>query len=101
MLFPMSEYVDDVWEEVAVGTAERQFGIAAKVSTADEEIGKERKLTWLVCVYTKDFTDRGDVKRVIMKLVELGLVGEERPVYYPIWWPCGLFFCPGPHRLKF
>lgn len=36
----------------------------------------------MVCVYTEDFTDRGDVKRVIMKLVELGLVGEEKPVYY-------------------
>jgi hypothetical protein len=42
---PASEYVDDAWEKVAVGTAERQLGIAAKVSTADEEIGKERKLT--------------------------------------------------------
>jgi hypothetical protein len=41
MLFPTSEYVDDLWEKVAVGTAERQLGIAAKVSTADEEIGKE------------------------------------------------------------
>jgi hypothetical protein len=20
---------------------------------------------------------------------------------YPIWWPCGLFFCPGPDRLLF
>ncbi len=39
MFFPTSEYVDDVWEKVAIGIAGRQLGIAAKVSTADEEIG--------------------------------------------------------------
>jgi Domain of unknown function (DUF1917) len=38
-------------------------------------------VTWLVCVYTKDFIDKEDVKRVIVKLVELGLVSR-RPVSY-------------------
>jgi hypothetical protein len=32
MLFPTSDNVDDVWEKVAIGTAEGQLGIAAKVS---------------------------------------------------------------------
>jgi hypothetical protein len=27
--------------------------------------------------------------------------GRRMRVHYPIWWPCGPFFCPGPHRLKF
>jgi hypothetical protein len=81
MLFPTSDNVDDVWEKVAIGTAEGQLGITAKVSTADVEMAYGGGVTWLVCVYTKDFIDKEDVKRVIVKLVELGLVSR-RPVSY-------------------
>lgn len=74
--------MDDVWEKVAIGTAEGQLGIAARVSTADVEMDNGGDVTWLVCVYTKDFMDKEDVKKVIVKLVELGLVSRRRPVSY-------------------
>jgi hypothetical protein len=45
MFFPTSENVDDVWEKVAIGTAEGQLGIAAKVSTADVEMGNGGDVT--------------------------------------------------------
>lgn len=41
MLFPTSEYVDDVWEKVAIGTGEGNLGTAAKVSTDGEKGMKE------------------------------------------------------------
>jgi hypothetical protein len=45
-------------------------------------MGNGGDVTWLVCVYTNDFTDKEDVKRVVVKLVELGLVSRRRPVFY-------------------
>jgi hypothetical protein len=90
MLFLTSENVDDVWEKVAIGTAEGQLGIAAKVSTVDIEMSNGGDMTWLVCIYTKDFINKEDVKRVIVKLVELGLVNKRRPVSYK----CGKCILP-------
>lgn len=33
----------------------------------------------LICVYTKDFTDVADVRRVLLGLVEMGLVRADMP----------------------
>ncbi|MCJ1259951.1 hypothetical protein MMC24_007790 [Lignoscripta atroalba] len=85
MLFPMPEEVDRTWEAVAQGTARGELGIAAKVAT--DEGGGDR-VPRLVCVYTADFADKKDVRRVLEGLVEMGLVkkrgvmGEERGVFY-------------------
>ncbi|KAI9775391.1 MAG: hypothetical protein M1839_001246 [Geoglossum umbratile] len=82
MLFPTKDSVDDMWAKVATATAEGQLGTAAKVSTAD---GKDNDTlgTFLICIYTSDFTDKADVKRVLTKMVSLGLAGKNgRPVSY-------------------
>ena len=85
MLFPRPDNVNRTWKLVAKGVANGELGMAAKVATDDGlNDGKGR----LICVYTKDFSDLQDVKRVLIRLVELGLVkrkgpmGEERGVYY-------------------
>lgn len=100
MLFPMPWDVDAVWRTVADATASGQLGSGAKVATKPEEedddnsqggpgSGRPR----LVCVYTNDFADEADVRRVVQKLDQLGLVrqkgpwGEERGIYYK----CGQF----------
>ena len=78
-----------MWGVVATATANGELGIAAKVATTDageEGEGKAR----LVCVYTGDFGDGGDVRRVVGRLVGLGVVGAggggggggERGIYY-------------------
>ncbi|MCJ1240152.1 hypothetical protein MMC14_008152 [Varicellaria rhodocarpa] len=88
LLFPMPENVNAVWESVAIGTASGQLGIGAKVGS-DE--GKGRRIARVCCVYTADFADEGDVRRVLEGLVERGLVGRryngageggERGIYY-------------------
>ncbi|KAI9839745.1 MAG: hypothetical protein M1837_002033 [Sclerophora amabilis] len=81
MLFPTASSIYSVWSPIAHATASNQLGVAAKVATATEE-GSDR-VGRLICIYTVDFADRDDVKRVLEKLVELGLVSKrEKSIYY-------------------
>lgn len=80
MLFPKSEDAPRYWYKVAEATADNRLGIAAKVSTGLGEVREER----LICIYTKDFSDMDDVRRVLQGLVELDLVDPRNPrgIYY-------------------
>ena len=84
MFFPLPEDVDSVWGAVAGGTAEGKLGCGAKVAP-DE--GKGDRVGRLVCVYTQDFSDRDDVKRVLLQLVDMGLV--QRRGGMVIYYKCG------------
>ncbi|KAL8949863.1 MAG: hypothetical protein Q9222_004056 [Ikaeria aurantiellina] len=86
MLFPHSDDVNRLWGIVAEATVNRELGHAAKVAPDSGEGDQEPRL---ICVYTKDFSDVEDVKRVLGKMVDLGLVkkkkgsmGEERGIRY-------------------
>ncbi|KAI2627518.1 DUF1917-domain-containing protein [Hypoxylon sp. NC1633] len=80
MLFCPVFEVNEVWEIVAKATANNELGIAAKVaprSTSDKRTDR------LVCVYTADFSDTPDVRRVAGRLKQLGLIeAKGRPLYY-------------------
>jgi hypothetical protein len=78
MLFPAVEEVDLVWAAVAAATAGGELGVAAKVETAaEEEEGDDGgRGARLACVYTRDFRDEADVRRVLVGLKERGLVGR-------------------------
>ncbi|KAI4864516.1 DUF1917-domain-containing protein [Hypoxylon rubiginosum] len=80
MLFCTVLQVNEVWEIVAKATANNELGIAAKVaprSTTDKRTDR------LICVYTADFSDTKDVRRVAEKLKQLGLIqSNRRPLYY-------------------
>lgn len=80
MLFPTVDRVDAYWSAVVGAVDKGELGPVAKVATSEgDENGRSR----LICVYTRDFEDKEDVKRVLMGLVNLGLVKEaERPIYY-------------------
>jgi hypothetical protein len=79
LLFTTPDRVDSYWRRVVEGTMRGELGYAAKVATDAGGAQKAR----LICVYTKDYRDREDIKRVLMSLMELGLVRKgERPVYY-------------------
>lgn len=89
MLFPTADDVNRIWSLVATATANGELGHAAKVAADD---GSGNATPRLVCVYTEDFSDMRDVRRVLGRLVDMGLVmkkkkkkgpmGEERGVYY-------------------
>jgi hypothetical protein len=85
MIFTPPESVNEIWNAIALATADNQLGTAAKVAPAtDDNVGKDR----LICVYTRDFRDREDVERVVGKMRSLGLVEEGgRGIHYK----CGMF----------
>ncbi|KAL4818095.1 hypothetical protein BDW67DRAFT_21969 [Aspergillus spinulosporus] len=81
MMFITPDQVDSYWEAVADATMKGFLGVGAKVATLSnsDEQGKAR----LMAIYTRDYDDIADVKRVLRKLVELKLVKRgERPIYY-------------------
>jgi len=87
MLFPTVQDVDYVWSKVAKGTAERELGVAAKVAAMEDGGEGDSGARRLICVYTKDFADAEDVKRVLLGLKAMGLLrgddgGEGRGIYY-------------------
>ena len=71
MLFPSPEQVNRCWSLVAHGTANGELGFAAKVAT---DSGSEAAR--LICIYTEDFGDKADVKRVLERLLGMGLVNR-------------------------
>lgn len=82
MLFPSVEQLDQTWRAVVEGVVDNKLGTAAKVATGESDRDPSARL---ICVYTKDFSDVKDVRRVLDKLVEMGLVqsnGDARGIYY-------------------
>ncbi|KAK4032743.1 hypothetical protein C8A01DRAFT_40805 [Parachaetomium inaequale] len=75
MLFPQVHEVDEVWRVVCEGVDVGRLGTGAKVATTCQEGDPAR----LICVYTKDFTDLEDVRRVLLALVDMGLVRADMP----------------------
>ena len=97
MLFIQPNEVDSVWRTIATATANGQLGIAAKVSpnSTRDEMNNEHAIprgknndaavTRLICVYTYDFSDKADVRRVLNKLRELDVFsnrGSHQNIYY-------------------
>ena len=82
MLFPSIDRVNEMWALVANAVAEGELGHAAKVAVDDGSGNNIERPIW---AYTEDYTDRDNVKRVLEKLVGLGLVsnkGDTKPIYY-------------------
>jgi len=82
MLFPNKSDLPRYWRAIAEATSEGRLGPACKVATPNPLGGKEGTL---ICVYTYDFTDEADVRRVLNVLVglELGFCrADSRPIYY-------------------
>ena len=91
MLFPLPEDVNAVWQHVAEATVSGHLGSSAKVATDGglDHHGRPR----LVCVYTEDFSNEKDVKRVLKKLVEMGLVNKKEAAgaSQGLYYKCGKF----------
>jgi hypothetical protein len=78
MLFPTVDRVDQYWGAVVKAMEKGELGDVAKVAP-DDGSGQAR----LICVYTADFEDVEDVRRVVGKLADIGLVEKgARPIYY-------------------
>jgi hypothetical protein len=74
LVFAAPAEVDRVWAAIQGATEVDRLGIAAKVSTR-HQVGYESEYH-VVCVYTRDFRDKGDVGRVLEGLRQLGVQGR-------------------------
>lgn len=78
MLFPSEQSAPGVWKRVVTAVIEGKLGVGAKIATDDGGKGSR-----LICLYTKDFSDEADVKRVVQQMEKSNLLpGEGRSVYY-------------------
>ncbi|KAK3709943.1 hypothetical protein LTR37_010562 [Vermiconidia calcicola] len=77
MLFPAPDDYPRSWRLVAEATAEGKLGPTSKAAT----YSPVDALT-LICVYTYQFTDMEDVRRVLEALVDLGVCNKSKPIYY-------------------
>lgn len=84
MLFPQPADVDAVWRTVAHATASNELGCEAKVATAPDS--NDGGAARLICIYTKDFADKEDVRRIAQSLNRLGLAASKgsagKLIYY-------------------
>lgn len=78
MLFPSPSDLVRVWRIVASATAAGKLGPTSKIGTHDPT-----KSDTLICIYTYDFSDFEDVRRVLREVVDLGLChADGKPLYY-------------------
>ncbi len=78
LIFVNKENVDKIWNKIKLATEEGSLGIEAKVSAAKPKstnIGYEKD-KHVICVYTYDWTDEKDVKRVREELRKLGITSK-------------------------
>lgn len=80
LLFPRVEDVPTTWRTVAEAVVEGRLGNTAKIATDTDK--KEDDGIRVICVYTADFTDESEVRRVCRSLNDLGLIPTERSIWY-------------------
>src|ERR1700676_1977497 len=73
MVFTPPSQIDALWSRIASATHAGTLGIAAKVSP------REDSDSHLICIYTRDYTDKGDVDKVRGGLRRLGM---KEPIGY-------------------
>jgi len=76
LVFVDIKNVDEVWAKIKKATEEGKLGSSAKVATAKPNPNATDPNTKVICVYTYDWIDEKDVKRVREELRKLGIVNK-------------------------
>jgi Domain of unknown function (DUF1917) len=74
MIFSSPERHDDAWALVRDATEGGSLGIQAKAATAKVNPLAKGSKSKLICVYTRDYEDQEELRRVLRRLRELGFV---------------------------
>jgi hypothetical protein len=72
---PISQ-VDDVWAKIKHATEDGRLGDSAKVATAKPNPNASDRSKKVICVYTYDWTDEEDVRRIRDELRVLGIASK-------------------------
>lgn len=75
LVFVEDRNVDELWKKIKGAVEEGKLGCSAKAATAEHKspTGKSGKV---ICVYTYDWTDQKDVRRIREELRNLGIVNK-------------------------
>jgi hypothetical protein len=76
LIFVPLSLVNAVWEKIRRATEEGNLGGSAKVATARPNPNATNPNTKVICVYTYDWTDENDVKRIREELRQLGVTSK-------------------------
>ena len=76
LVFVNVKNIDEVWTQVKKVTEEGRLGDSAKVGTAKPNPNATNPDTKVICVYTYDWADEKDVKRVREELRKLGITNK-------------------------
>lgn len=79
VIFLNKKYVDRVWGIVKRATESNKLGLLAKAGTTLEARIYSDRDTYVICVYTADYTNEKDVWRVRRELKRLGI---NKPIPY-------------------
>jgi len=79
LLFEDRTTIDAVWNIIKEGTRQGLFGNTAKVSTARPNKNASNQEQAVICIYSADFDDQEDVKRIEENIRSLGI--EHKLVY--------------------
>lgn len=76
LLFIPNDNLDMAWEKVKQATEAGKLGADSKVSTAKPNPNAVDPSKGVICVYTYDSSDKGDVMRIREELRKLGFVAK-------------------------
>ncbi len=76
LVFVPLPHLDDVWAKIKAATEAGLLGASAKTGTAMLNPNATSPDSKVICVYTYDWTDEVDVKRVREQLRTLGIVAK-------------------------
>lgn len=76
LIFVDPKNVDEVWLKIKKAVEEGKLGSSAKVATAKPSPLAGKSNAKVICVYTYDWTDEKDVKRIREELRKLGVTNR-------------------------
>ena len=76
LIFVYDKKVNDVWAKIKKATEEGKLGNSSKVATAKPNPLAGKSEAKVICVYTYDWTDERDVRRVREELRKLGITNK-------------------------
>jgi len=76
LIFVNIKDIDEVWGKIKKATEEGKLGGSAKVATARPNPNATNPGTKVICVYTYDWTDEEDVRKIRKELRKLGITNK-------------------------
>ncbi|RLI69082.1 MAG: hypothetical protein DRP02_11335 [Candidatus Gerdarchaeota archaeon] len=73
LIFVHVKEIDEVWRKIKKATEDGKLGNGAKVATAKPNPNARNPDIKVICVYTYDWTDEEDVRRIREELRKLGI----------------------------